>query len=72
MWLSWGKSFPLGKFSFGVYPFLGLPSNLHLPSKVKMFFGKFVLCALSLLSFSLGHSERIDRIFKFLEILFQG
>ena len=41
------KSFPFGKIPFGVYPFLGLPWNLHFPSMAEMFFGKFVLCALS-------------------------
>ena len=41
------KSFPFGKIPFGVYPFLGLPSNLHFPSMEGMIFGKFVLPALS-------------------------
>ena len=41
------KSFPFRKIPFDVYPFLGLPWNLHFPSIAEMCFGKFVSCALS-------------------------
>ena len=66
------KRFPFRKIPFDVYPFLGLPWNLHFPSIAEFFFGKFVSCALSWLAFSLCHSKRIDETFQFLEIMFQG